>query len=98
VIYCFGLSVLRDDVLLWKKRIFFLANLIGVAGAGASDSAGGVGNVGPLGKYKGRAWGSLVLLAMLVLQLLRRLIETIHISKYSPLARMHILGYLVGLG
>lgn len=39
-----------------------------------------------------------MLLAMLELQLLRRLIESIYIFHYSPLARMHILGYLFGLG
>lgn len=68
-----------------------------VVGAGTSDLSEGVG-VGQLAKYRGRAWGSFVLLAMLELQLLRRLMECIHISQYSPLARMHILSYLVGLG
>ncbi|KAG0586874.1 hypothetical protein KC19_2G123900 [Ceratodon purpureus] len=69
-----------------------------LGGAGTSDSNGGVGNVGHLAKYRGRAWGSFVLLVMLGLQLLRRLLETNHISQYSPLARMSIFGYLVGLG
>ena len=69
-----------------------------MAGASTIDSSGGMGNVGQLAKYRGRAWGSFVLLAMLELQILRRLFETIHVSQYSPLARMHILGYLVGLG
>lgn len=69
-----------------------------MAGAGTRDSSGGVGNVGQLAHYRGRAWGSCVLLAMLELQLLRRLVESIRISHYSPLARMHVLGYLAGLG
>jgi len=66
-----------------------------LGGAGTSE---GTSNVGHLARYRGHAWSTFVLLAMLELQLLRRLIESIYIFHYSPLARMHILGYLIGLG
>lgn len=69
-----------------------------VAGASSLHLAGGVGNVGDLAIYRGRAWETVMLLVMLELQLLRRLHETINLFQYSPRARMHVIGYLVGMG
>jgi hypothetical protein len=69
-----------------------------VAGASSQHLDGGVGNVGDLAIYRGRAWETVLLLVMLELQLLRRLHESINLFQYSPLARMHIVGYLIGMG
>lgn len=44
-----------------------------------------------------RIWLSVFLLLLMEAQVLRRLFETIYVFNYSPSARMHILGYLVGL-
>lgn len=44
-----------------------------------------------------RIWLSVFLLLLMEAQVLRRLSETIYVFNYSPSARMHILGYLVGL-
>lgn len=43
------------------------------------------------------AWQAVFLLLMMEAQVLRRLYETIYVFNYSPLARMHIFGYLAGL-
>ncbi|KAL6981189.1 Polyprenol reductase 2 [Sarracenia purpurea var. burkii] len=48
-------------------------------------------------KQRYRAWLSVFLLLLMEVQALRRLIETIYVFKYSPSARMHILGYLTGI-
>lgn len=40
---------------------------------------------------------SVFLLVLMEIQVLRRLFETVYVFKYSPSARMHIFGYLVGL-
>lgn len=69
-----------------------------LGGASSQHLDGGVGNVGDLAIYRGRAWETVLLLVMLELQLLRRLHESINLFQYSPLARMHIVGYLIGMG
>lgn len=43
------------------------------------------------------AWRVVFLLSLFELQLLRRLYESIYVSKFSHLARMHVLAYLLGL-
>lgn len=50
-----------------------------------------------LGEYKYGIWNSVFLLLLMEAQVLRRLIESIYVFKYSPSARMHIAGYLTGL-
>ncbi|XP_057784142.1 polyprenol reductase 2-like isoform X2 [Salvia miltiorrhiza] len=47
--------------------------------------------------YKYGIWKSVFLLLLMEAQILRRLIESIYVFKYSPSARMHIAGYLTGL-
>jgi 3-oxo-5-alpha-steroid 4-dehydrogenase 3 len=69
-----------------------------LGGASTTDASGGIGNVEHLAKSRGRAWGSFLLLAMLEAQILRRIFENVHLFHFSPLARMHVLGYLVGMG
>ncbi|EPS68070.1 hypothetical protein M569_06704, partial [Genlisea aurea] len=49
------------------------------------------------GSHKKGIWHSILLLLLMETQLLRRLSESIHVFKYSPSARMHIVGYLTGL-
>ncbi|KAG6383542.1 hypothetical protein SASPL_145041 [Salvia splendens] len=50
-----------------------------------------------MGEYKYGIWNSVFLLLLMEAQVLRRLIESIYVFKYSPSARMHIAGYLTGL-
>ncbi|KAL2477026.1 Polyprenol reductase 2 [Forsythia ovata] len=64
----------------------------------------GSSNVFPLHKsdpssieQKYRVWQSVFMLLLMEAQVLRRLLETIYVFKYSPSARMHIFGYLTGL-
>ncbi|KAL7143840.1 hypothetical protein ABFS83_08G218600 [Erythranthe nasuta] len=47
--------------------------------------------------YKYGIWKSVFLLFLIETQVLRRLFEGIYVFKYSPSARMHIVGYLTGL-
>ncbi|CDY47468.1 BnaA09g08770D [Brassica napus] len=42
-------------------------------------------------------WRAVFLLVLMEIQVLRRLIESFYVFKYSPSARMSILGYLAGL-
>ncbi|PSS29483.1 Polyprenol reductase [Actinidia chinensis var. chinensis] len=44
-----------------------------------------------------RVWQSVFMLLLMEVQVLRCLIETIYVFKYSPSARMHIFGYLTGI-
>ncbi|PSS21711.1 Polyprenol reductase [Actinidia chinensis var. chinensis] len=44
-----------------------------------------------------RVWESVFLLLLMEAHVLRRLIETIYVFKYSPSARMHIFGYFTGI-
>jgi 3-oxo-5-alpha-steroid 4-dehydrogenase 3 len=75
------------------------AMVFSMSGAGQTHAASvGVDNVPQLAKYRERAWSSFLLLAMLEIHLLRRLFESVYMFHYSPLARMHILGYFAGLG
>ncbi|KAI5673243.1 hypothetical protein M9H77_13607 [Catharanthus roseus] len=46
---------------------------------------------------KYQIWLSVFLLLLMEAQVLRRLLETIYVFKYSPSARMHIFAYLVGI-
>lgn len=48
-------------------------------------------------EYKYGIWTSVFLLILMEAQVLRRLIESIYVFKYSPSARMHIAGYLAGI-
>ncbi|KAL8472305.1 hypothetical protein ACS0TY_029501 [Phlomoides rotata] len=48
-------------------------------------------------EYTYGIWKSVFLLLLIDAQLLRRLYESIYVLKYSPSARMHIVGYLTGL-
>ncbi|KAL2460029.1 Polyprenol reductase 2 [Abeliophyllum distichum] len=64
----------------------------------------GSSNVFPLHKsdpssreQKYRVWQSVFLLLLMEAHVLRRLLETIYVFKYSPSSRMHIFGYLTGL-
>ncbi|PIM99037.1 putative steroid reductase [Handroanthus impetiginosus] len=50
-----------------------------------------------LREYNYGIWRSVFLLLLMETQVLRRLIESIYVFKYSPSARMHIGGYLTGL-
>uniref|UniRef100_M4CCP9 3-oxo-5-alpha-steroid 4-dehydrogenase C-terminal domain-containing protein n=1 Tax=Brassica campestris TaxID=3711 RepID=M4CCP9_BRACM len=43
-----------------------------------------------------KVWRAVFLLVLMEIQVLRRLIESFYVFKYSPSARLHILGYLVG--
>lgn len=47
--------------------------------------------------YRYKIWGSVFLLLLMEIQVVRRLYETIYVFKYSPSARMHIFAYLTGL-
>lgn len=47
--------------------------------------------------YRYSVWRSVFLLLLMEVQVVRRLIETIYVFKYSSSARMHIFGYLTGL-
>ncbi|KAG0571178.1 hypothetical protein KC19_6G217400 [Ceratodon purpureus] len=69
-----------------------------LGGAGTRDASGGIGTVEHLAEYRGRAWSSFLLLVMMEAQVLRRIFENFHVFQFSPLARMHVLGYLVGMG
>nr|KYP68283.1 3-oxo-5-alpha-steroid 4-dehydrogenase 3 [Cajanus cajan] len=42
------------------------------------------------------AWQSVFMLLLMELQVLRRLYESIYVFNYSPSARMHVFGYLLG--
>lgn len=48
-------------------------------------------------EHRSRIAVSIFLLLLMEAQVLRRLFESIYVFKYSPSARMHILGYLTGL-
>ncbi|CAN0919034.1 Polyprenol reductase 2 [Linum grandiflorum] len=48
-------------------------------------------------KHRYQVWVSVFLLLLMESHVLRRLYETIYVFKYSPSARMHVLGYLTGL-
>lgn len=48
-------------------------------------------------EYTYGIWKSVFLLLLMEAQVLRRLYESIYVFKYSPSARMHIIGYLTGL-
>ncbi|XP_050364498.1 polyprenol reductase 2-like [Argentina anserina] len=50
----------------------------------------------PVG-YRYSVWRSVLLLLLMEVQVVRRLIETSYVFKYSSTARMHIIGYLTGL-
>ncbi|KAL6209515.1 hypothetical protein ACLB2K_020455 [Fragaria x ananassa] len=50
----------------------------------------------PIG-YRYSVWRSVFLLLLMEVQVVKRLIETIFVFKYSSTARMHIFGYLTGL-
>ncbi|KAL6539830.1 hypothetical protein OROHE_011601 [Orobanche hederae] len=50
-----------------------------------------------VGEYQYGIWKSVFLLLLMEAQVLRRLIESIYVFKYSSSARMHIGGYLTGL-
>ena len=69
-----------------------------VIGASTTDASGGLDTVDHLAKYRGRAWGSFLLLVMVEAQIARRIFENTHVFHFSPLARMHVLGYLIGMG
>ncbi|KAG7579355.1 3-oxo-5-alpha-steroid 4-dehydrogenase C-terminal [Arabidopsis thaliana x Arabidopsis arenosa] len=44
-----------------------------------------------------KVWRAVFLLLLMEIHVLRRLIESFYVFKYSPSARMHILGYFAGL-
>ncbi|XP_044509169.1 polyprenol reductase 2-like isoform X2 [Mangifera indica] len=48
-------------------------------------------------KHRYAVWRSVFLLLLMETQVLRRLVETVYVFKYSPSARMHIFGYLTGM-
>jgi 3-oxo-5-alpha-steroid 4-dehydrogenase 3 / polyprenol reductase len=48
-------------------------------------------------EHKYRVWRTVFVLILMEIQVLRRLYETEHVFHYSPSARMHIMGYLLGL-
>ncbi|KAJ0254421.1 Polyprenol reductase 2 [Hirschfeldia incana] len=47
-------------------------------------------------EHRFKVWRAVFLLVLMETQVLRRLIESFYVFKYSPSARLHILGYLVG--
>ncbi|VVA99286.1 unnamed protein product [Arabis nemorensis] len=47
-------------------------------------------------EHRFKVWRAMFLLLLMEIQVLRRLIESIYVFKYSPSARMHIFGYLAG--
>ncbi|XP_024528091.1 polyprenol reductase 2 isoform X1 [Selaginella moellendorffii] len=63
-------------------------------GAGASA---GSGSIPSMAKQKQRGWTVVLLLLLMELQVCRRLYESLMVLSYGPDARMHLLGYLVGL-
>ncbi len=67
------------------------------AGGGSVDAGDGVTSVSHLNEHQFPAWSTVLLLAMMELQIFRRLYECSHVFSYSSLARMHLAGYLVGL-
>ncbi|QHO32256.1 Polyprenol reductase [Arachis hypogaea] len=58
-------------------------------------SALGTGSTTMLQRHA--VWQAVFLLLLMEAQVLRRLFETIYVFKYSPSARMHVLGYLTGM-
>ncbi|EOA32965.1 hypothetical protein CARUB_v10016295mg [Capsella rubella] len=48
-------------------------------------------------EHRFKVWRAVFLLILMEIHVLRRLIESIYVFKYSPTARMHILGYFAGL-
>ncbi|KAM3369133.1 hypothetical protein ACQJBY_017189 [Aegilops geniculata] len=48
-------------------------------------------------EHKYRVWRTVFVLLLMEIQVLRRLYETENVFRYSPSARMHIVGYLTGL-
>ncbi|KAL5791084.1 hypothetical protein ACOSQ2_005972 [Xanthoceras sorbifolium] len=48
-------------------------------------------------EHRYRVWRSVFLLLLIEVQLVRRLLESFYVFKYSPSARMHIFGYLAGI-
>lgn len=47
-------------------------------------------------EHRFKVWRAVFLLVLMEIQVLRCLIESFYVFKYSPSARLHILGYLVG--
>ncbi|KAJ0265339.1 hypothetical protein HA466_0016450 [Hirschfeldia incana] len=47
-------------------------------------------------EHRFQVWRAVFLLLLMEIQVLRRLIESFYVFKYSPSARMNILGYLAG--
>ncbi|CAG7900865.1 unnamed protein product, partial [Brassica rapa] len=47
-------------------------------------------------EHRFKVWRAVFILVLMEIQVLRRLIESFYVFKYSPSARLHILGYLVG--
>ncbi|CAH8361911.1 unnamed protein product [Eruca vesicaria subsp. sativa] len=47
--------------------------------------------------HRFKVWRAVFLLLLMEIQVLRRLVESFYVFKYSPSARMNILGYLTGL-
>lgn len=47
--------------------------------------------------HKYCVWQSVFMLLLMEVQVVPRLFESLYVFKYSPSARMHILGYLTGL-
>ncbi|CAF2157654.1 unnamed protein product [Brassica napus] len=48
-------------------------------------------------EHRFKVWRAVFLLVLMEIQVLRRLIESFYVFKYSPSARLHILGYLGSL-
>ncbi|GKV24087.1 hypothetical protein SLEP1_g33743 [Rubroshorea leprosula] len=44
-----------------------------------------------------RVWSYVFLLLLMEIQVCRRAFESFYVFKYSPSARLHILGYLIGI-
>jgi len=68
-----------------------------MGGGGSVDAGDGVTSVSDLNEHQFPAWSTVLLLAMMELQIFRRLYECSHVFSYSSLARMHLAAYLVGL-
>ncbi|KAH8974636.1 hypothetical protein BDL97_01G112200 [Sphagnum fallax] len=68
-----------------------------MGGGGSVDAGDGVTSVSDLNEHQFPAWSTVLLLAMMELQIFRRLYECSHVLSYSSLARMHLAAYLVGL-
>jgi hypothetical protein len=71
--------------------------MVQMGGGGSADAGDGVTSVSQLNEHQFPAWSTVLLLAMMELQIFRRLYECSHVFSYSSLARMHLAGYLVGL-